>query len=364
MGSEKARVGVIGAGSWAVSVHIPTLAARDDVELVSAVRKGEKALEELQERFGFTHVSEDYRELLEQDLDAVIVSSPGGLHHEHAKAALEAGCNVLCEKPFTLDPADAWDLVETAESLDRHLLLSFGWHYRPIVLAAKQLWAEHGGIGDVEHVLVAMASGTRELLSGRAAYKGAADDDFAPEADTWIEPEMSGGGYAPAQLSHAMGLALWLTGERTAEVFALMNDLGGPVDLHDAISMRFDSGATGVVSGASAPGAANAIDAPDEPWPRHQLQVRAYGSEGQLIMDLERDFLWLYREDGLDEKVELPDHAGLYECDGPPNTLVDLTLGKQDAVNRSPAEVGARTVEFVAAAERSAREGRLVQAHD
>lgn len=359
-GGRRVRVGVIGAGSWAVSNHIPVLGQREDVELVSAVRKGAEALAELRERFGFAHVGEDYRDALAHDLDAVVVASPAALHFEHAKAALQAGANVLCEKPFTLDPAQAWELTHLADDLGRHLLVSFGWHYRPIAVRAKELMEAHGGVGRVEHVMVAMASGTRELLRATGAYRGSATD-VSPEPATWTDPQLSGGGYAPAQLSHAMGLALWLTGERVAEAFALMNHLDARVDLHDAISLRYESGATGVVSGASCPSAANAVDVDDEPWPRHQLQVRVYGSEGQLVVDLERDFLWLYRDDGVDDKAHLPPHAGLYRCDGPPNALIDLTLG-QDVPNRSTADLGARTVEFVEAAERSAGSRQLVQA--
>ena len=362
--SKKVRVGVIGAGSWAVSNHIPVLAERDDVELVSAVRKGREALEAIGERFGFAHVSEDYRDALDQGLDAVVVASPSGLHHEHANAALEAGANVLCEKPFTIDPSEAWDLHHTAERLGRHLLLSFGWNYGPLVVEAKRLMDSEGGVGQIEHVLVAMASGTRELLTstGGGGYEGSAEG-FAPEADTWTDPGMSGGGYAPAQISHAMGLAMWLTGDRAHEVFAFMNNVTSRVDMHDAISVRYHSGATGSISGASCPGMANAIDDPDEPWSRHQLQVRIFGSEGQLIADLERDFLWLYRQDGLDLKVDLPRHAGLYQCSGPPLTLVDLTLGR-DVPNRSPADLGARTVEVVDAAVRSAQTGAVIRVGD
>ncbi len=353
----KVRVGVIGAGSWAVSNHIPTLEKRDDIELVVAVRKGVDELKLIQEKFGFEHVTEDYHEALDLDLDAVVVASPSVFHHEHAKAAMESGANVMCEKPFTITPEDAWDLDETAKSLGRHLLLPFGWHYRPIGVEAKRIMTEDGGVGDVEHVMVSMASGTRELLKATGGYEGSADD-FMPDWDTWTDPAISGGGYGPAQLSHAMGLALWLSGQRAKQVFALMNNVGARVDLHDAISIRYQSGATGSVSGASCPGPANAIDVEDEPWPRHQLQIRIYGSEGQLIVDLERDFLWHYREDGIDNKVDLPAHAGLYQCDAPPNTLIDLTQGK-DVPNRSPADLGARTVEVVATAYESVRSGQL-----
>ena len=352
MSNSKVRVGVIGAGSWAVSNHLPILAQRDDVKLVSVVRKGAAELALVKERFGFAHASEDYREAIEQGLDAVVVASPSSYHYEHARAALEAGANVLCEKPFTILPEHAWELDSLAQSLGKHLLVSFGWNYRPLGMEAKRLMDNSGGIGSIEHVMVSMASGTRDLLSETGAYKGSAED-FLPDSETWTDPALSGGGYAPAQLSHAMGLTLWLSGDRPAQVFAFMNNVGARVDLHDAVCIRYESGATGTLSGASCPGGANAIDA-EEIWPRHQLLIRFYGSEGQLILDLERDFLWHYREDGVDNKVDLPPSAGLYLCEGPPNTLIDLTLGKE-VPNLSPASLGARTVEVVHAAYESVK---------
>ena len=207
MGSgRRVRVGVIGAGSWAIANHIPILAARDDVELVSAVRTNRKALDLLRDRFGFSHVSDDYRDALEQDLDAVVVSSPAGLHYEHVKAALEAGADVLCEKPFTTEPEHAWELHDIATEQGRHLLLALGWNYRPTAIEAKRLM-EDPGVGQIQHVLVAMASGLRGLLRGTGSYRGQ-DALFRPAARTWIDPRLSGGGYAPAALSHALGLAV------------------------------------------------------------------------------------------------------------------------------------------------------------
>ena len=188
MGSgRRVRVGVIGAGSWAIANHIPILAARDDVELVSAVRTNREALAMLRDRFGFEHVSHDYREALALDLDAVVVASPAGLHYEHVRAALEAGAHVLCEKPFTTEPGHAWELHNIASELGRHLVLALGWNYRPTAVEAKRLM-EDPGVGDVQHVLVAMASGLRGLLHGTGSYRGQ-DSFFQPAVETWIDPQ-------------------------------------------------------------------------------------------------------------------------------------------------------------------------------
>jgi len=347
----KLRLGVIGAGSWAVASHLPNFASRaDDVEFVAVARHGVQALARIKDQFGFQAASEDYRDVLAAGVDICLISSPTALHHEHAKAAMEAGAHVLVEKPFTIDPAQAWDLVATAERLDRHLVVSFGWNYRPMVREMKRLMVEHG-IGEVEQMAVQMASVTRELLSNTGSYPDAAQDTV-PEPATWTDPRISGGGYGQAQVCHALGLALWLTELRATDAFALMSaPLNAPVELHDAIAVRYEGGAIGTVSGGSAHlGAGNN---------KHQLEVRAIGSAGQMLIDVEREAAWLWRDGGdIDLHLDLEPDAGAYDCDGPPNMLVDLALGR-DVANQSPGELGARTTELLDAAYRSARSGAL-----
>jgi predicted dehydrogenase len=347
----KLRLGVIGAGSWALASHLPNFAARaDEVEFVGVARKGADALARIKDEYGFRVASEDYRDVLDAGVDICLVSSPTGLHHEHAKAAMEAGAHVLVEKPFTIDPGDAWDLVATAERLGRHLVVAFGWNYRPMVREMKRLMDEHG-IGEVEQCTVQMASVTRELLANTGAYPDA-DPDTVPEQATWTDPALSGGGYGQAQLSHALGLSLWLTGLRASDAFALMSSrLGAPVEFHDAIAVRYAGGAIGTVAGGSTHLGAGGN--------KHQLEVRAIGSEGQLLIDVEREAAWLWRDGGaVDLRLELEENAGAYDCDGPPNALIDLALGKA-VVNESPGELAARTVELLGAAYRSARSGAL-----
>lgn len=185
----KLRLGVIGAGSWAVASHLPNLANhRDEVEFVGVARKGPELLAKIRDQYGFKVASDDYRDVIDAGVDIVVVASPTGLHHEHAKAALEAGAHVMCEKPVTIDPAEAWDLVETARRLDRELIISFGWNYLPMMKQAKQLM-EDVGIGQLEHLMIHMQSVTRELLSNTGAYPGAAPE-AVPEPATWTDPSL------------------------------------------------------------------------------------------------------------------------------------------------------------------------------
>jgi predicted dehydrogenase len=218
-----------------------------------------------------------------------------------------------------------------------------------MVREAKRLW-EETGIGTVEQLTIHMASVTRELLSNTGSYPQASEA-AAPEQQTWTDPVLSGGGYGQAQLSHALGLALWLTGLQGEQVFAMTSSpLGAPVELHDAVAIRFTNGAIATMSGGSSHlgsgGSGN----------KAQLDVRAIGSEGQFQIDLERELVRLFRAGGDESRPTLETDAGLYDCDGPPNALVDLALGRE-VDNCSPGELGARTVEILDAIYRSARSG-------
>jgi predicted dehydrogenase len=143
-----------------------------------------------------------------------------------------------------------------------------------------------------------------------------------------------------------------LTGLQASEVFAFMSaPAGAAVELHDAVALRFEGGAIGTMDGGSAH-----VDAGGN---KHQVELRVIGSEGQLHLDLEREELWLFRAPATDLRPELEADAGRYDCQGPPDALVDLALGR-DVANCSPAWLGARTVEVLEACYRSSLSGQLV----
>jgi len=353
------RVGVIGAGAWALANHVPILAASSLVDLEVAVNMDPASFDILRSNYGFRHATSDYREALQRGLDLVVVSSPAAFHYEHTRGALEAGAHVLCEKPFTIRSSDAWELARLADSVERHLVIAFGWNYGTIARETEQLLARHD-IGPLEHAVVIMSSGVRDLLQG-AGSSIAADDPRTPDYRTWTDRGLSGGGYGQAQLSHALALLLGLTADSAREVFALTTpDSSSHLDLHDAIVMRLASGATAVVSGSSYGPKAVAVHNTGEPHGRHTLLVRLVGTLGQLIADFEHDLLSVHLSTGESEAVRLPVHAGLYTCDGPPQTVLDLALGRNPP-NRTPASLGARTVEILEAAYTSALEHGVVE---
>jgi predicted dehydrogenase len=349
---SKLRLGVIGAGWWTIASHLPLLAEhRDVVEFVAVSRNGADLLEKIRSDWGFAISSEDYRDVVAAGIDLCVVASPAALHHEHAKAALESGAHVLLEKPVAILPDDAWDLVRTAERMSRHLVIGFGWNYHPLARSAKRLIDE--GIGEIEFVSLRMSSPVRELLLGQG-FLLQPEAVVVPDAGTWSDPALSGGGFGQGQLSHALGLSLWLSDLRGEEVFALMTSPAeARVELYDAMTVRFGNGAIGTIAG----GAAH-LTRDDN---RHEMDVYIIGAGGQLHVDFGRSYLRCSRatEDGEWREAAVDETAPREgEVRTPLAVLIDLALGR-DVVNCSSGELGARTVEILEAAYRSADSGLL-----
>jgi predicted dehydrogenase len=342
---SRVRVGAVGAGWWATSNHFPILAGRDDVELVGVCGLGPE-LETVRDQFGFGMATTDYAELLDQGLDAVVITTPHHLHYPQAVEAIDRGLHVLVEKPVTLSAETGWDLAERVRAAGVHFLAPYGWNYKPFTIEAKRL-VDAGHLGEVQHVLCHMASPTRGLFAGDTNHMRELWDSetSAPDPSTWQSPSR-GGGYAHGQVTHSSALLFWLTGLRAASVMAKVSNGGAAVDLFDAAVMGFDGGAIGALSGAAT--------LPDgNPY---QVDLRVFGTEGVLLLDTERERVSLHRYDGQQWDLEIEPGAGAYECVVPPNRFIDLVTGASTE-NNSDADVVARSVELIDGMLRSAAAG-------
>lgn len=342
------RAAIIGAGHFAYRMHIPVLAQRAEVELDSVCRLGRDELHAIQQEFGFAFATENWRDVLERDIDIAVIASPHHVHHEQARAFLQKGCHVLVEKPMCLDPKDAWDLVQVAESSGRELLVAYGWHYKPGLSLMRDMIAQ---IGTIEHVLCHMASFTRSIFTGGQLGRWS-HVAIQPERSTWESPDQ-GGGYAYGQLSHALGLLFWLTDLRCASVRSMNFSAESGIDLHDAAVVRFDNGASGVLSGSCGVPQGHGFE----------VDLKIYGSKGAVLLDIETERLILKLSDGKTQTAEVPAGAWKYSCEGPAGRLADIAQG--NGQNESPAHVGARAVETLHAIVQSDRadgaEQRIIQ---
>jgi len=349
---SRVRVGAIGAGWWATSNHFPLLAERDDVQLVGVCGLGPD-LGTVRDKFGFGMATTDAEELLDAGLDAVVISTPHDLHFDIATRALERGLHVMCEKPMTLHADQAWDLVDSVQRAGTHFLVPYGWNYKPFTVEAKRI-LDAGQVGEIQFVMCHMASPTRGLFGGDPTHMLERwGSDTSPQQSTWSDPR-HGGGYAHGQVTHSSALCFWLTGLRASTVAGRVSHAGSPVDLFDAAVVRFDNGALGSVSGA-------ATLADGDPY---QIDLRIFGSEGVLMIDVERERVSLSRYDGQRRDVAIEPGEGEYECLVPPARFIELITGASTE-NNSSVDVAARSVELIEGLLRSsADEGAEVKVHE
>lgn len=357
----KARIGVIGAGFWAATHYLPLLHGHSDVELVGIVRKSDEGLDAFKRTFDLEVATSSVEELLERDLDGVVVSSPHRLHREHAVAALAAGAHVLVEKPMTIHLTDAKEIMSAAQLYGLTATVAHGWNYSRMATWAHGVLAG-GELGRITSVTGYMASCLTELFSGRSGYGVEDVGGFAVEAepDTWARAD-SGGGYLYGQLSHLLGLALWLVPQEPEAVFARAGLLENGVDLDVHVSVAFADGAIGSFCGHG-----------HQPWVmRHACDLRIAGENGVLALDFERERAELLlqgdRSQGevLHRQPEPPpaDGEGMYVCDGPAQHLIDICL-RRETQDCAPAEVGMRSVAVMEGAWRSIHAGQAVQVEE
>jgi predicted dehydrogenase len=333
---------VIGAGWYAAQNHIPVLAAREDVVLDGVCRLGQADLKRVKEHFGFAFASEDHRDVLERKPDVVVVGSPHHLHFRHALDAIEAGAHVMCEKPMTLEPAEAYRLVAAAKDEGVELLLANSYHYVPHLEEVRNI-VRGGSLGAVEHVACSFISATRPVFEGAVGFKRWQTSFFRPDRSTWQSPAQ-GGGFAYGQMSHAIPLTLWMTGLEPREIAGHVLTKAG-IDICDSGSLVCDNGAVVSLSGS-----------PAMPEGRRALmRLHIAGSDGLLIAEFDRDRCDVFWNDGSERHFEYADGTWSPYAPGPPNALVDLAKGSGQ--NLSPGLIGAQTVAVIHALLESAADG-------
>lgn len=341
------RVGVIGCGWWATRAHLPALASDPEASIAAIADADPRNLYRAGERFGVAARYPDVASMLDAErLDAAIVATPHVAHAEVARQCLDRGLHVLVEKPLTIDPVDAFELVALARSLGRELIVGYPYHYVPQFDGLRRQLAD-GAIGRPEVVVGLFASVVRELYRGRPGlYREVLGYPVnEPGAGTYSDPRLSGGGQGQTQLTHLAALVLWLTGLEPVAVRALTSSFELSVDLADALAIRFRDGAIGSL-------ASTGSVMPTQP---EMLELRLFGTTGHALVDASAGSVAVHTADG--SVVRSPDTrpAELYPEWAPARNLVAVAIGREP--NRSPGDLGATVVALVDAMYRSARSG-------
>ena len=129
------KIGVLGAARIVPWALMEPVARRDDLKVVAIAARRAGAAKAFAERHGIAGVHEHYEEVLaDPSVDLIYNALPPHLHAELSIKALEAGKDVLCEKPFAMNAGEARRMNEAAARAGRRIIEAFHDRYHPVFL--------------------------------------------------------------------------------------------------------------------------------------------------------------------------------------------------------------------------------------
>lgn len=272
---RRLRLGMVGGGHGAFIGSVHRIAARldDQYELVAGAlssdperaRQSAADLHIAPERSYSTFVEMAHREAGRPDgIDVVAIVTPNHLHHAAARAFLDAGSHVICDKPMTRTVEEAEDLAAAVARSGRVFVLTHNYTGYPMVRQAREMVAA----GQLGAIRVVQVEYPQAWLTTRLEEMG------QKQAEWRTDPARSGVGGSLGDIgTHAFNLGEFVTGLRCTELAADLSIFvpGRRLDDNAQLLLRFGGGARGALwSSQIAPGNENA------------LRIRVYGEAGGL----------------------------------------------------------------------------------
>lgn len=234
------RIGLVGCGSIARR-HAQSVVSSDAADLVAVC----DVSTEIMDHFISEHLPEALRPTLftDQDelyarsnLDGVVIATPHSMHCEQASRALAAGCHVLVEKPMVTTATDAYALRDRAEAAGKLLLIGYNTPCTPTFQRLRSI-VRGKRLGKLELVTGFLTQPWMEITARSHPWKR--------------DPILAGGGQAYDSGAHLLNSLIWALESSPAEVYAMVDFMGTPVDINSALVARFASGvlATIIISG-------------------------------------------------------------------------------------------------------------------
>jgi predicted dehydrogenase len=232
---RQVKWGVIGAGGIATRRTIPGVTEFAKIgKFVALMDVRKEAAEEAAKRFGVPKAYGSEAELLaDPEVQAVYVATPVHFHLSHILAAAKAGKHVLCEKPLTMDVAEAEQAVAACRKAGVLVGCAFMMQFHQLNAAARHLVAR-GELGKV-------VAGRAQLVCW-----------YPPIPGAWRQVQKTGGGGALYDLtSHCIDLLEFISGSRVKSVSAIIQTLVHSYEVDDSstVIMKMENGAQMIADG-------------------------------------------------------------------------------------------------------------------
>ena len=277
---EKIKLGMVGGGEGAFIGEVHRIAARMDERfhlcagaLCSDPERSLKSALDL--GLPEDRSYSDYKEMAisesqrDDGINFVSIVTPNHLHHPIAKAFLEVGINVICDKPMTMNSEEAQELIDISESSDLIFAVTYNYSGYPLIREAREI-IKKDELGSIRIIKVEYI---QDWLTEPIENTG------QKQASWRVDPKKSGIGGSIGDIgTHAFHLAHFVTQQLPNKISADLSCFveGRELDDNAHILMRYESGAKGMIwSSQVAPGNEN------------NLKIQIYGEKGGLIWQQE-----------------------------------------------------------------------------
>ncbi len=274
---RKIKMGMIGGGRGAFIGTAHKIAAQMDgkTELVCGALSSDPERAKASGRDWFLAPERtygSYPEMLASEsklpvgerMDFVTIVTPNHVHHAAAMAALDAGFHVVCDKPMTMNLAEARDLEGKVKSAGRLFCLTHTYTGYPMVKAAREI-VRSGKLGQIRRIMVEYPQGWMASNIEQSGQK---------QAGWRTDPKQAGASCCMGDIgSHCENLAEYVTGQKITELCAELTTFvkGRLLEDDGSVLLRFDNGARGVLWASQI-----AIGREND------LSIRVFGEKGSI----------------------------------------------------------------------------------
>lgn len=147
---ENLNVGIIGCGYWGPNL-VRNFFDLPGVNVVAVSDLKQDRLNKIRASYNTIYTTQNYEELFNMGIQALVIATPPPTHHEIAAKCLNKGINVMVEKPIALTSEDARDLCQLAAAKDLVLMVGHTFEYNPAVRALRDLM-DSGDLGRIHYI--------------------------------------------------------------------------------------------------------------------------------------------------------------------------------------------------------------------
>ncbi len=256
--TERVKIGMLGAGSFATSILIPAMKKVDNIELAGVCTATGVSANHVARKFGFRYATTDEAEILKDpDINTVAITTRHNLHARQVIAALKAGKHVFVEKPLCMTQDDLKEIIAAYSSLltpdfSPVLMVGYNRRFAPMAVKMKEF----------------LSKVSEPLIMSYRVNAG-----YIP-LDHWTQDPQQGGGRIIGEVCHFVDFLTFLSSSLPRQVYArALPNQNRYRDDNLIITIEFENGSIGTIIYV-----ANA----DKSFPKERVEVFGGGAVAVL----------------------------------------------------------------------------------